>query len=85
MRIILKLLFYFLKKKSLRDRTTEFRVSCANPDRGSDTKRAELVTKFSDITEKIIPFFPFGRGATCRVGRRLKYKIRGVKYKSFQD
>jgi hypothetical protein len=40
---------------SLRDRTTEFRV-----------------TKFSDITEKIIPFF-------------LKYKIRGVKYKSFQD
>jgi len=31
-----------------------------------------LVTKFSDITEKIIPFF-------------YKYNIRGVKSKDFQD
>ena len=55
---------------------------------GRITKRGEAVdirvTKFDDITQKIIPFFPFVQDLK-RSCTKEKYSIRGVKAEDFKD
>lgn len=47
-------------------------IGCGSVNKDSENAAMFTVTKFSDITEKIIPFFD-------------KYKIIGVKYQDYQD